>query len=101
MTLGITINDKITGAIKIDFKSSPANLAKVGKELLIMRWRRHGVMIEDIRNWDMRVNGNQLLMMGPLSRIGLRQIGSLIEQPLIPDFEGGSARSKPGSGYED
>jgi hypothetical protein len=90
MTLGITINDKITGAIKIDFKSSPANLAKVGKDLLIYALEKHGIMIEDIRDWDMRVNGNQLLMMGPLSRMGLREIGTLIEHPLIPDFEGGS-----------
>jgi len=90
MTLGITINDNITGAIKIDFKSSPADLAKVGKELLIYALEKHGVMIEDFRKWDIQVKGNQLLLGGPLSKMGLRQIGSLIEHPLVPDFEGGS-----------
>jgi hypothetical protein len=43
-------------------------------------------MIPDFQNWEMQVKGNRLLMMGPLSEMGLRQIGSLIEHPLVPDF---------------
>ena len=88
LTLGITINDKITGAIKIDFTSSPANLATLGKQLLLFALKKNGVMIDDFENWEMKVDGNQLRMMGPLSSTGLRQIGTLIENPLAPDFEG-------------
>ncbi len=55
LTLGITINDKITGAIKIDFKSSPANLSTLGKQLLIYALEKNGVMIDDFESWDMRV----------------------------------------------
>lgn len=86
LTLGITINDKVTGAIKIDFNSSPAKLGPLAKQMLIHALEKNSLMIPDFQNWDMQVKGNQLLMMGPLSEMGLRQIGSLIEHPLVPDF---------------
>ncbi len=88
LTLGITINDKITGAIKIDFTGSPAVIGggEMGKEILIRVLEKNGIMIEDFRKWDVQVTGNQIRLGGPISRMGLRQISTLIEHPLAADF---------------
>ena len=88
ITLGITINDKITGAFKMDFTGSPATLAASGKDILLAALKRNGLMIDDFDSWDMQVKPKELLMTGALTSQGMRQIGSLIEHPLVVDFAG-------------
>ena len=51
--------------------------------MLIHALKKHGMMIDDLEAWTMTTNGNQLLMSGALSSEGFRQIGMLIEQPII------------------
>ena len=88
LTLGITVNDKITGALKMDFNGSPAVLASYGKTLLLAALSRNGLMVDDFQNWDMQVKPKELLLTGALSSEGMRQIGALIEHPLVVDFAG-------------
>ncbi|MCH2180470.1 MAG: hypothetical protein MK108_00565 [Mariniblastus sp.] len=97
ITLGITVNDKITGAFKIDFKGSPATLAASGKDILLAALKRNGLMVDDFESWDMQVKPNELLMTGALTSEGMRQIGSLIEHPLVVDFagSGGAGSGEP------
>ena len=87
VTLGITINDKINGAIKVDFNSLPKGMETYGKKLLLNALGDNGYMIDDFKDWEPSVKGDQFMLRGKLSGMGLRQIGSLIEHPLRLEFE--------------
>ncbi len=97
LTLGVTVRDKISGAIKVDFTDSPADLAAVAKKILTTALKRNGLMIDDFENWTMTTSGNQIRFAGPMTPEGLRQVGSLIHQPIATDFVGGQGA---GSGEE-
>lgn len=93
LTLGVTVRDKISGSIKVDFSDSPADLASVGAKILVTALQKNGLMIDDFASWNMSINGNQVRFSGPLSSEGLRQIGTLIHQPLNSDFVSDSSSS--------
>ena len=97
VTLGITINDKINGAIKVDFTSLPRGMDSYGKKLLLEAIGNNGYMIDDFKDWEPSVKGNQFVLRGQLSNMGLRQIGSLIEHPLTIEFESGGYSTAGGS----
>jgi hypothetical protein len=82
LTLGINVNEQVTGSIKVDFNDNPGVLAQSGKHILLYALKQNGFMIDDFENWPMEIQGNQLRMTGPLTAMGLRQIGSFIEHPL-------------------
>jgi hypothetical protein len=88
LTLGVTVNDKITGSVKIDFKESPGSLLPVAKDILIAALKKNGMMIDDIESWMVSAGPKEIRLSGSLSPEGLSQIGSLIHQPLIDDFTG-------------
>lgn len=86
ITLGVTVRDKISGAIKVDFSESPADLSAVAAKIMVHALKKNGLMIDDFENWTMSTSANQIRFVGPLSSEGLRQIGSLIHQPIANDF---------------
>jgi len=95
ITFGVTFNNKVNGAIKVDFSENPEFLAgkskggsseMLGKELLIAALKTNGLMIDDLEDWKPSVKNNQFLLSGSLSPSGLRHINLLIEQPLESDF---------------
>ena len=86
LQFGITINDRINGAIKIDFDENLTPIADQAKDLLILALENNGIMIEDIRDWTATVNAKQITLAGTLSDTGLRQVGSFIEQPLVTEY---------------
>lgn len=90
LTLGVTVRDKITGSIKIDFNENPNSLLPVAKDILMAALSKNGLMIDDIKSWNVMPGDNQIRLSGPLSSEGLSQIGSLIHQPIHDDFSGAS-----------
>jgi hypothetical protein len=79
--LGVTVGEKPFGSIRVDFDSSAAPLADVGKEMVIGVLERQGAMIDDIATWTSEVQGNTLLLKGPLTTSGLRRALSVLELP--------------------
>lgn len=94
-TLGLTIRESISGAVKIDFESDPSALSKVGKSLLIEVLKNKGVMIDDFENWTATVTDRELVLSGPLSMSGLRSINALISQPMLPEMLEEAADASP------
>ena len=90
VTLGVTFNDSVTGALKVDFSDAPGVSAEQAKAILSRALKENGLFIDDLNDWKATLKGNQLLLLGKVSTSGLRQIGMLIEQPLAADY-----------GYED
>ncbi len=91
LTLGITVNDKVSGAIKIDFNSDPSSLASSIKGLLVHALKEHGMMVDAIENWEVQVGSDHLVLRGNLNEAGFRQLSSLVEHPLATDFAVGQA----------
>ncbi len=91
VTLGVTVNDRISGAIKIDFSSDPSNVTPVSKAILIAALKKNGLMIDDIASWNVTSSGNQIRLSGPMTSEGFRQIGSLVHQPLEDDMHGAAS----------
>ncbi|TWU43750.1 hypothetical protein Q31b_12800 [Novipirellula aureliae] len=81
VTLGITVQDKTVGAIRVDFAESPAMLEKVGKDLIIEVLQNQGLMIEDFREWTPSVSGNAFMLRGLLSTGGTRRVLSVLSLP--------------------
>lgn len=96
VTLGVTVRDKITGAIKIDIPKDSSVLLTSAKPILIQALKNNGLMIDDIEKWTVKSGENQIVISGPLSELGFREIGSLIRQPLVDDFV--SSGNSDGSG---
>lgn len=97
MTLGVTINDKVTAAVKFDFKGDPAALTGSIKNMLIYALKKHGMMIDDVENWSVKAGPDNLIIGGALNDTGLRRLMTLIEHPLADNFAGQAAYgdSKP------
>lgn len=83
ISLGIRVQEALTGSIKVDVQQGGRGLAKNGKALLIEILKRRGVMIDDITSWNAKADERSLILSGPLSMAGLNAISSLISQPLI------------------
>jgi hypothetical protein len=88
LTLGVTINDKVTAAVKVDFKGDPSALTSSIKGMLIYALKKHGMMIDDIENWSVKANPDEknVIIGGSLSDTGLRRMMTLIEHPLADNF---------------
>lgn len=99
LTLGVTVRDKVSGSIKIDFNENPNSLLPVAKDILIAALKKNGMMIDDMDSWNVSPGPNEIFLKGTLSPEGLRQIGSLIHQPIADDFTGsggsGSSETAP------
>lgn len=86
VTLGITMDSAINGAIKVDFGAGSELLAAKGKDILFEALKNQGLFIDDLNSWEASVNGAQLILRGTFSATGLRQVGMLIEQPLYDEY---------------
>lgn len=91
-TLGVTVRDQITAALKIDFTAGTTGLEKFSKKAIIEAIENNGVMIDDVRGWELQVQAPSVILRGSLSTAGLRQINALVSQPVQAQFRGiGSA----------
>jgi hypothetical protein len=97
LKLGITIREKITGALRIDFADGTKDLALVSKKLILEALSNNGVMLDDFLNWELKTEGSRVVFTGPLSTSGLRKISSLVNQPIRAQFSDSSsvAEAKP------
>ncbi len=82
VTLGVTVRDAIVGSLRIDFRQGTAGLDRISKELVLQVLSNQGLMIDDIQNWELRSEASRLVLQGPMTTTGLRQISLLVNQPV-------------------
>lgn len=99
ITLGVTFRQSIIGSIKVDFQAGAQGLDKIGKDLLIEILQKRGMMIDDLDNWAAKTTSEQLLLTGPLSTSGVRAIGSMVSQPLLPEITAGVEEASANAAY--
>ena len=83
--LGITVNDKITGALRMDFDGSTAVLKPYAKDVLLDVLGRRGVMLDDINNWNVSISERSVVLSGPMTEAGFRKVLSLVRQSIQHD----------------
>ncbi len=98
IALGITVNERIVGRIKVDFEQDVSALAKVAKPLLLEVMANQSAMIDDFEQWEPRVSAKQISIGGTLSASALQRISSLFAAP--PKLTG-SAPATANSGGQD
>lgn len=91
MMLGITVNDKITGALRLDFNGQASVLRPYAKNLVMEVLARRGATIDDLANWTQTESGNSIVFAGPMSETGFRQIMSLVRHSIQHDIIAQSA----------
>jgi len=82
ITLGVTINEKMFGKIKVNFGADAAPLKGFSKTLLLEVLDSRGAAIDGLAKWKSVVNGNQISIEGELSRPALQQIISIANSPV-------------------
>lgn len=85
LMLGITVNEQITGALRMDFDASPSVLKTYAKPILIEVLSRRGVMLDDINNWNVSTSGNSIVLSGPMTEPSFRKVLSLVRQSIQHD----------------
>ncbi len=81
VTLGITFADQPYGKIKADFGLDATILGKVVKPLFLEVIGNKGVMIDDFQKWTGEVQGKRATLSGYFSKVGMRRVLSLIDEP--------------------
>jgi hypothetical protein len=95
ITLGITVQNEMNAAVKVDFATDPEPLKENGKELLLHFLGMNGLMIDDFNDFKLEKYEKQLRFVGKMSPEGLRKIGLLINHPVknAIGFGGSESRS--------
>lgn len=96
--LGITIADKATGKLVIDFNGSSASLQAIAKPLVIEVIAELGYELDDMETWKQTSTSNSITLEGDLSRSGLMRLSSLCEAPHLALDESGRDADQADSG---
>lgn len=86
ITLGVTVQDSITGSLRIDFQSGTTGLDKISKEMIIEILSERGVMIDDLLDWNLKTETSRLVFSGRMTPTGLRKVSLLVNQPIRMQF---------------
>lgn len=90
VTLGITIRDKIYGAIKVDFAEDVSFMEPFAKALVLEILSNQGAMIDEFKSWNVKAEGKEIKIGGTLQRSGMQRIMSIMEVPASLQSYAGS-----------
>lgn len=97
VSLGVTIRESRYGAIKVDFAKDATILGDFAKPLLLEILTRQGAMVEELRDWQLKIDGTQIQIGGTLYESGMRRIMSILDAP--PSLQA-AAQESPGTDEE-
>ncbi len=73
-TLGVSVGDTISGRWRFDFDNSPGSLVPQAPGLMTAMLQAIGMGWDPFDGWQTTVDGNSLLMGGPIDLVQLRQM---------------------------
>lgn len=71
----------LTGKLQLEFASSPEILLKHGKLVVSRVLEAHGIAIDGLGDWKVRVEGNTYSLTGPLSLASLADVLGVLRSP--------------------
>lgn len=95
--MAVTVSQSAEGVLSIDFDQNVAPLASVARSLVLEVLAQRGVLLDEIENWQVRVEGRTVELNGPLGESGMMRLSSLAELPsqLIEDPEANADATNP------
>jgi hypothetical protein len=81
LKFAVRIEYGINGELRIDFGEPVAPLGDYAKPLVLEALENIGAAIEELNDWDARLERNAIVMQGRFSERGLRQVLSVITLP--------------------
>ena len=81
------------GSLRIDFRAGTEGVEKISKDLVLQILSNQGLMVNDLDDWELKAETSRLVLRGPLTASGLRQISLLVNQPIRAQL---SDSSSPG-----
>jgi hypothetical protein len=98
VTLGLSITDHVSGAVKVDFDKDVSMTEAYAKPLLLAALSNHGVMINEFNDWKIQVAGKQILLRGSLQQSGIQRVCSLMDTPAdLRNVESSPGNTSPGN----
>jgi hypothetical protein len=94
VTLGVTVRDRLYGAIKVDFRENVEILGDSAMPMLLEIIGNNGMMIDDFESWKAQLRTKQIMVQGPLSESGLRHVLSLVQPPTIRKLTAGEHQAE-------
>jgi len=95
ITLDVIFGQKAYGKLTLDFAESARPLIGIGKPLLLEVLANNGVMIDDFKDWQPKIDGKRLIIKGEFSEDGLRTIFSIFQTTDVAK-EVAQANQSPG-----
>jgi hypothetical protein len=79
--LTVQATDRLNGAVRIDFGESPSPLKGVAKALMFEVLEKHGMMLQEMKDWAILVEAKAVTLRGRMGTKGLRTLTDLIPIP--------------------
>jgi hypothetical protein len=81
VTLGLTVTDRRSGALRVEFSEDISVIRDVAKPLLLEALGNHGMMINEFRDWNVQVSEKEVRLSGILEDSGTRRLLSFLDTP--------------------
>lgn len=81
LTLQIAFRQDAQATLTVNFSQEPPDMSKWGKELVVEILSENGAYFEDVANWTFSQGPKTMVLEGPISVVGIRQVLSLIDFP--------------------
>ncbi|MBN1852247.1 MAG: hypothetical protein JW829_05960 [Pirellulales bacterium] len=78
-TLGILVEKRAVGELRIDFTSDTAPLADIAKPLFLEAVGEAGAMVQELQDWQVKVESHRVSFKGDMTRSGFLRLFSLFE----------------------
>lgn len=81
VTLGVTVQTKRIGAVKVDFEKNVGPIKEVAKPLLLAALANHGATIDEFYDWKVTASEKSIQLTGVFEKSGMQRILSLLDPP--------------------
>ena len=81
LTLQIAFRQDAQATLTVNFSQEPPDMSKWGKELVVEILSENGVYFDDVANWTFSQGPKKIVLEGPISVAGIRQVLSLVNFP--------------------
>ena len=81
VTLGVVVDQQITGSLKAEFATDAGAMKGFAKLLFMEVLGKNGLMVDDFQDWEPKVMGREVRITGKLYADGLRQVLSILQPP--------------------
>ncbi len=81
VTLAVQIGEKARGVLTVDFSDSTKPFGSQAKTLVMSVLDRYGVGLDQMEKWNVKLDGNSIVLQGDLTKPAMRKIFSLLELP--------------------